>query len=102
MTTSIWSSPPTANSSASPSHASAQHEDEESVDPLSPVLGSRAYRERERREMDRGKREMRELKKKEKVAMTKIVGHEGESPVENSVLVKTRLERWEEEVGTAS
>jgi len=50
--------------------------------------------------MDREKREMRELKKKEKVKMTKIVGEE--SPIENSVLVKTRLERREEEIGSAS
>jgi len=89
----------------------ARDEEEESVNPLSPALGSRVYRERERREMERERKEIREQGRKEKVAMTKIVReddgrvelrHKKESPIENSVLVKTRLERREEDVGTTS
>jgi hypothetical protein len=53
ISTSIWS----------PSKDCKDTEIKSPADPLSPALGSRAYRERERREMERDKKKQRELVK---------------------------------------
>jgi hypothetical protein len=54
VSTTIWSSTTDNNS--------ADLEIESAPDPLSPVMGSRAYRERERREMERDKKERKDYK----------------------------------------
>ena len=87
--TTIWSDPESFNDSTEglnsqnttqarihashPSDSSdASVEIDDSLDPLSPKLGSRAYRERERREMERNRKEETEQKRQEAAARSHI------------------------------
>jgi hypothetical protein len=88
--TTIWSDPTTVHISedtktqkpsvshvhvANPSTSSdATTEIDDLVDPLSPKLGSRAYRERERREMERDRKEKAERRKQESVVKSEKDG----------------------------
>ena len=76
----------TTNTRASTLSAAARDE-EDSVDPLSPKMGSRAYRERERREAERDRREARDVMVARKNAEMSGVG---------GVVKTTRMEISEE------
>lgn len=82
VSTTIWGQPfaqgasvqTTTKSHTSQLSASTLHSIDESIDPLSPKLGSRAYRERERREMERERREAREAVLAKKIAENAELG----------------------------